>query len=73
MNWDRIAGTCKQVAGHARQQWGKLTRNPLGVLAGQRDSLRGRLQTRHGLSRDALKQQNTELKRRVKAFNRATY
>ena len=73
MNWDRIAGTCKQVAGHARQQWGKLSGDALQVLAGQRDSLRGRIQARHGLSRDALKQQSSALKKRIKAFNRATY
>jgi uncharacterized protein YjbJ (UPF0337 family) len=73
MNWDRIEGNCKQLSGMALQQWGKLTNNQLAVLAGQRDRLRGRIQARFGLSRDAAKQQTAELKKRIKAFNRATY
>ncbi len=73
MNWNRIEGNCKQVMGHARQQWGKLTGDRLAVLAGQRDSLRGRIQERQGLSQDAAKKQTAELKKRIKAFNRESY
>ena len=72
MNWDRIEGNLKQVRGHAQQQWGKLTHDPLCVLAGQRDSLRGRIQERLGISRDAARQQLTDLHKRIKAFNRAS-
>jgi|APLak6261700835_1056253.scaffolds.fasta_scaffold05860_1 uncharacterized protein YjbJ (UPF0337 family) len=72
MNWNRIEGNWKQLSGTARQHWGRLTHDGLHVLAGQRDSLRGRIQERLGLSQDAGKQQQAELKRRIRAFNRVS-
>lgn len=72
MNWNRIEGNWKQLSGSALQHWGRLTHDGLSVLAGQRNSLRGRIQERHGLSQDAAKQQDAELKRRIRAFNRVS-
>ena len=32
MNWDTIAGNWKQLAGKARQQWGKLADDDLALV-----------------------------------------
>lgn len=52
MNWDRIEGNWKQMVGHARQRWGKLTDDDLELAAGKRDELVGRIQERYGKNRD---------------------
>jgi uncharacterized protein YjbJ (UPF0337 family) len=52
MNQDRIEGNWKQFKGMVKEQWGKLTDDDLDVIAGKRDQLLGRIQERHGLSKD---------------------
>jgi uncharacterized protein YjbJ (UPF0337 family) len=52
MNQDRFAGICKQLRGKLRGRWGELTNNPLGVTAGTRDQLAGRIQERYGVSKE---------------------
>jgi uncharacterized protein YjbJ (UPF0337 family) len=52
MNWDTIEGQWKQLRGHVKQKWGKLTDDDLDQIAGQRDVLIGRLQQRMGYARD---------------------
>lgn len=50
--WDRIAGSWKQVSGHARTQWGKLTDDDMQQIKGQRDVLVGKLQERYGYAKE---------------------
>jgi uncharacterized protein YjbJ (UPF0337 family) len=57
MNWDRIQGNWKQVAGKAKEQWGKLTDDDLEVVAGRRDQLAGKIQERYGLAREDVEHQ----------------
>jgi uncharacterized protein YjbJ (UPF0337 family) len=52
MNKDTIEGNWKQLKGKAKEQWGKLTDDDFDVIAGERDQLLGRIQERHGISRD---------------------
>lgn len=52
MNWDRIQGNWKQLTGRVKEQWGKLTDDDLDVIAGKRDQLLGKIQERHGLSKE---------------------
>jgi uncharacterized protein YjbJ (UPF0337 family) len=52
MNWDRIQGNWKQVAGQAKAQWGKLTDDDLTVVAGRRNELAGKIQERYGIARE---------------------
>lgn len=52
MNKDRIEGNWKQFKGKVKEQWGKLTDDDLDVIAGKRDQLVGRIQERHGVSKD---------------------
>lgn len=59
MNWDRIEGNWKQVAGKAQQQWGKLTGDDLDMIAGRREQLVGKIQERYGVARDEADKQLT--------------
>jgi uncharacterized protein YjbJ (UPF0337 family) len=52
MNKDRIEGNWKQVKGKVKEQWGKLTDDDIDVISGKRDQLLGRIQERHGVSKD---------------------
>lgn len=60
MNWDRIEGNWKQVAGKAQQQWGKLTGDDLDVIAGRREQMVGKIQERYGVAKDEAEKQLTE-------------
>jgi uncharacterized protein YjbJ (UPF0337 family) len=53
MNWDRIAGTWKQLKGIAMQQWGRLTADYADVVAGARERLLGEIQATYGITRQA--------------------
>jgi len=57
MNWDRVEGNWKQLKGEAQQQWGRLTKDDVDVIAGKRNELAGRLQERYGLAKDAAERQ----------------
>ena len=57
MNNDRIQGRWKQLKGKLKEQWGKLTDDDFDVIAGKRDQLLGRIQERHGISREEAEQQ----------------
>jgi uncharacterized protein YjbJ (UPF0337 family) len=57
MNWDRIEGNWKQVAGKAKVQWGKLTSDDFDVIAGRREQLAGKIQERYGIAKDEADQQ----------------
>jgi len=60
MNWDRIEGNWKQMAGMAREKWGKLTNDDIEVIGGRRDQLVGRIQERYGITKDIARQQADE-------------
>ena len=60
MNWDRIAGTWKQLKGIARQQWGRLTADYAHVAAGERERLLGKIQATQGIARQANEKQLAE-------------
>ncbi len=53
MNWDQVKGNWKQMTGHCREQWGKLTDDDFDIVAGQRDQLAGKIQERYGIAKDA--------------------
>ena len=57
MNKDTVEGNWKQVKGKVKEQWGKLTDDDMDVIAGKRDQLLGRIQERHGISRDEAERQ----------------
>jgi uncharacterized protein YjbJ (UPF0337 family) len=57
VNWDRIEGNWKQVAGKVKEQWGNLTDDDLTQVNGKREQLEGLLQNRYGYSKDKAKQE----------------
>jgi uncharacterized protein YjbJ (UPF0337 family) len=60
MNWDRVQGNWKQIAGKAREKWGKLTDSDWETIAGQKDQLVGRIQERYGIAKDEANRQADE-------------
>jgi uncharacterized protein YjbJ (UPF0337 family) len=52
MNQDRIQGRWRQFKGKMKEQWGKLTDDDLDVIAGRREQLLGRIQSRDGVARE---------------------
>jgi uncharacterized protein YjbJ (UPF0337 family) len=66
MNWDRIEGNWKQIRGHAREKWGKLTDSDFEAIAGKRDQLVGRIQERYGIARDEAQKQADEWAKALK-------
>jgi len=50
MDWNIIEGKWKELKGHAREQWGKLTDDELEEVGGKKDRLVGKLQQKYGYS-----------------------
>ena len=65
MNEDIIQGKWKQLKGHMKRQWGKLTDDDLDVAEGNRDYLIGRIQERTGQARDQVEREVKEFERRI--------
>lgn len=65
MNWERIQGSWKQVAGKAKEQWGKLTDDDIAVIAGHREELAGKIQERYGVAKDEAERQLAEWERKA--------
>jgi uncharacterized protein YjbJ (UPF0337 family) len=57
MNLDRLEGNWKEAIGKAREQWGKLTDDDVGIVAGRRDQLAGRIQERYGVAKEEAEKQ----------------
>jgi uncharacterized protein YjbJ (UPF0337 family) len=57
MNWDQVEGKWKQVAGSAREHWGKLTDDDVQTLNGQKDQLVGKIQLRYGIAKEEAEKQ----------------
>jgi uncharacterized protein YjbJ (UPF0337 family) len=53
MNWDRVAGNWRQVKGIARAQWGRLTADYVGVVAGKRQQVLGKVQAMYAITKQA--------------------
>ena len=52
MNKDILAGKWKEMKGHVKEQWGKLTDDDLDRAEGKADQMIGLLQQRYGYARD---------------------
>jgi uncharacterized protein YjbJ (UPF0337 family) len=55
--WAKIKGAWTQSKGALKEQWGKLTDNDVQEIAGRREVLVGKLQTRYGISREEAERQ----------------
>ena len=59
-NHDVLQGSWLEFKGNLKEQWGKLTDDDLEIIKGKREQLLGRVQARHGLSREAAERQVTD-------------
>lgn len=60
MNWDQIEGQWHQLKGQVKSKWSKLTDDDLQNVAGKKDMLIGRLQSRYGVLKDDAERQVDE-------------
>ncbi|MCZ4090229.1 MULTISPECIES: CsbD family protein [Sinorhizobium] len=60
MNWDMIEGRWTEFKGKAQVQWGKLTKDDLDVINGNRKELAGRIQARYGIAKEEAERQIDE-------------
>jgi len=52
MNWDQVEGNWKQFKGQIKQTWAKLTDDDLKLINGKRIELLGKIQERHGITKE---------------------
>jgi len=52
MNKETLKGQWKQLKGHVRKQWGKLTDDDLDQIHGDAEILAGKIQERYGRAKD---------------------
>ena len=57
MNWDQVEGNWKQLRGQVKQQWAKLTDDDLQLINGKRIELLGKIQERHGITKEQAEKQ----------------
>lgn len=65
MNWDTIEGQWKQLAGKARERWGKLTDDDWQRIAGKREELIGHVQQLYGRTREEAERDVAEWQRQL--------
>ncbi len=70
MNNDILAGNWKQFHGKILEQWGKLTKDDLDVIAGRRDQIVGKLQERYGIAKEEAEKQLKTFEERYKAVTK---
>ena len=51
MDRNRIEGKWRQLAGSARERWGRLTDNERQTIGGMKDQLIGRIQEMYGIAK----------------------
>jgi uncharacterized protein YjbJ (UPF0337 family) len=66
MEWNQIEGRWKEVKGHVKKQWGKLTDDDFIEIAGKKDELVGRLQQKYGYTRERAEREIEKFGRNLK-------
>jgi uncharacterized protein YjbJ (UPF0337 family) len=66
MRWNEISGQWTQFKGGLKEQWEALTDDELEAIACNREQLIGKLQEKHGLTKDEAERQLEEWQRYVK-------
>ena len=57
MDWNRVEGSWKQVAGKVKEQWGELTDDDIAQINGNREQLEGKIQARYGYAKDQVQKE----------------
>lgn len=66
MNRHTVQGEWRQSKGKVRERWGKPSDHQLGVVAGRRDQLIGRMQELYGLGWEEAEQRVDSFQRRYR-------
>jgi uncharacterized protein YjbJ (UPF0337 family) len=70
MEWNEIEGNWKNFTGKIKEKWGKLTDDDLKEIAGKKDQLLGKIQSRYGLEKGKVEREfNDFLKHLKQAVN----
>lgn len=64
MNWEKLAGRWQQVKGLAQQQWGRVTGNYAGVVAGMRQRSLGKARSAQAVRQEVNDQNLAEWRER---------
>jgi uncharacterized protein YjbJ (UPF0337 family) len=64
MNHDRIHGICMQFSGTLKEQWGRLTGDPVAMASGKNDRFSGRVLEQRGVAAQDADRQLAEFMRR---------
>lgn len=72
MNQDRLQGMRLQISGTLKEQWGKLTGDPLAVNAGKSDQFAGRILEQRGISAQQANRQLNDFMRRNRHWSDLT-
>ena len=59
-DWNRIAGSWKQLEGKVKAKWGLLTDDDLMTINGSRELFVGKIQERYGIAKDEARKQVDE-------------
>jgi uncharacterized protein YjbJ (UPF0337 family) len=60
LDWNRVAGSWKQLEGKVKAKWGLLTDDDLTTIKGSRELLEGKIQERYGIAKDEARKQIDE-------------
>jgi uncharacterized protein YjbJ (UPF0337 family) len=60
VDWNIVEGKWKELKGHAREKWGKLTDDELEEIGGKKDVLVAKLQQKYGYAADEANKQADE-------------
>ena len=60
MDWNRVAGSWKQLEGKVKAKWGLLTDDDLMTIKGSRELFVGKIQERYGIAKDEARKQVDE-------------
>ena len=57
MIWDQVAGQWKELKGHIKERWGRLTDDNVDVAAGKFEQFVGKMQQKYGVAKEEAKKQ----------------
>ncbi|MCM3718234.1 CsbD family protein [Fictibacillus phosphorivorans] len=68
MKHDTMEGKWKQLKGEAKKQWGNLTDDDYDQAQGDREKMIGKIQERHGKTREDAEREYDEWNRRFSGY-----
>ena len=60
MNWDQIQGKWKEMSGNVKAKWADMTDDEIAEIDGNRQALEGKIQAKHGKTKEEAKREVDE-------------